>query len=80
MSITAMRWCSIWRSGLAPERLLSELGRVLPRYQGNDAWMLPIPAAFVVDRQGVVRYRFLDPDFRRRMDISQLIEALRAAR
>lgn len=62
------------------ERLLSELGRVLPRYQGNDAWMLPIPAAFVVDRQGVVRYRFLDPDFRRRMDISQLIEALRAAR
>jgi peroxiredoxin len=61
------------------ERLLSELGRVLPRYQGNDAWMLPIPAAFVVDRKGVVRYRFLDPDFRRRMDIKQLIEALRAA-
>jgi peroxiredoxin len=61
------------------ERLLSELGRVLPQYQGNDAWMLPIPAAFVVDRQGVVRYRFLDPDFRRRMDIGQLIEALHAA-
>ena len=34
----------------------------------------------VVDRQGVVRSRFLEPDFRRRMDISQLIEALRAAR
>jgi peroxiredoxin len=62
------------------ERLLSELGRVLPRYQGNDAWMLPIPAVFVVDRQGIVRDRFLDPDFRRRMDINQLIEALRAAR
>jgi peroxiredoxin len=62
------------------ERLLTDLGRVLPRYQGNDAWMLPIPAAFVVDRQGLVRYRFLDPDFRQRVGISQLIDALRAAR
>ncbi len=61
------------------ERLLTDLGRVLPQYQGNDAWMLPIPAAFVIDREGVVRYRFLDPDFRRRIDINQLIEALRAA-
>jgi peroxiredoxin len=41
---------------------------------------LPIPAAFVVDRDGFVRYRFLDPDFRRRVGINQLIEALRAAR
>ena len=24
----------------------------LPDYQGNDAWMLPIPATFVVGRDG----------------------------
>jgi peroxiredoxin len=70
---------AIW-VGSELEHLLTGLGRVLPRYQGNDAWMLPIPAAFVVDRDGFVRYRFLDPDFRRRVGISQLVEALRAAR
>jgi peroxiredoxin len=76
-----MRCCSTWRSGSARDLvdLLSELGRVLPDYQGNDAWMLPIPAAFVVDRGGVVRYRFLDPDFRHRAAVDELIGALRAA-
>jgi peroxiredoxin len=62
------------------ERLLTDLGRVLPDYQGNDAWMLPIPAVFVIDRDGLVRYRFLDPDFRRRVAIEQLVAALRDAR
>lgn len=62
------------------ERLLSSFGRSLPDYQGNDAWMLPIPAAFVVGTDGLVSARFVDPDFRRRMSIEALIAALKAAR
>ena len=62
------------------EHLLTDLGRVLPDYQGNDAWMLPIPAAFVVDRDSIVRYRFLNPDFRHRVTIEQLVAALHDAR
>lgn len=58
--------------------LLSQRGRVLPGYHGNDAWMLPIPATFVVARDGRIRARFVDPDFRRRMDIDELIAALSA--
>lgn len=56
--------------------LLSQRGRVLPAYHGNEAWMLPIPATFVVGTDGRVKARFVDPDFRRRMDIDQLIAAL----
>jgi peroxiredoxin len=56
--------------------LLSQRGRVLPNYHGNDAWMLPIPATFVVATSGRIKARFVDPDFRRRMDIDQLIAAL----
>lgn len=62
------------------EHLLTDLGRVLPDYQGNDAWMLPIPAVFVVGRDGLVRYRFLDPDFRQRAAIEQVVAALGDAR
>jgi peroxiredoxin len=61
------------------ERLLSSFGRSLPDYQGNDAWMLPIPATFVVSTDGRVAARFIDPDFRRRMSIEELLAALEAA-
>ena len=53
--------------------------RDLPRYQGNDAWMLPIPATFVVGTDGLIKARFVDPDYRKRMDIDEMIAALRAA-
>jgi peroxiredoxin len=61
------------------ERLLSSFGRSLPAYQGNDAWMLPIPATFVIARDGIVSARFNDPDFRRRMSIEDLVAALKSA-
>ncbi|MGY3452034.1 peroxiredoxin-like family protein [Bradyrhizobium sp. USDA 4353] len=51
----------------------------MARFHGNDGWMLPIPAVFVVGRDGVVSSRFVDPDFRRRMDVEDLVEALRRA-
>jgi peroxiredoxin len=46
-------------------------------FQGNDSWMLPVPATFVVDRDGIITARFVDPDFRRRMSIEELLAALR---
>lgn len=46
-------------------------------YQGNDAWMLPIPATFIVGRDGRIASRFIDPDYRRRMAIEDIVEALR---
>src|SRR5947207_1492542 len=51
---------AIW---LGPEvaRELTSIGRVLPDYQGNETWMLPIPATFVVGRDGTVKARFVDP-------------------
>ena len=56
-------------------QLLSGMGVDPPACQGNDYWMLPIPATFVVDRRGVVAARFLDPDFRRRASIEDLAAA-----
>jgi peroxiredoxin len=70
---------AIW-IGADLERMLSSFGRVLPDYQGNECWTLPIPATFVVGRDGRVAARFVDPDFRRRMSVEDLIAALRAAR
>jgi peroxiredoxin len=61
------------------ERLLLSYGRSLPDYQGNDAWTLPIPATFVVGQDGRVTARFVDPDFRQRMSVNDLIKAIKGA-
>ena len=50
--------------------------RDLPTFQGNSSWMLPIPATFVVGRDGLIRARFIDPDYRKRMLITDMIAAL----
>jgi peroxiredoxin len=51
----------------------------MPTFHGNDGWVLPIPATFVVGRDGRVKARFVDPDFRKRMAIDDLIAALKDA-
>ncbi|HEY7248798.1 MAG TPA: redoxin domain-containing protein [Xanthobacteraceae bacterium] len=48
----------------------------LPAVQGNSSWMLPIPATFVVSRDGLIRARFIDPDYRNRMMISDMLAAM----
>jgi peroxiredoxin len=47
--------------------------------QGTDNWMLPIPATFIVGTDGIVRGRFVDPDYRTRMAIEEMLAALRSA-
>lgn len=50
----------------------------LPTFQGNSSWMLPIPATFVVSRDGFIRARFIDADYRKRMMIADMIAAMRS--
>ena len=49
----------------------------LAAYQGNDTWVLPIPATFVVGQDGRIKARFVDPDYRKRMAIDDLLAAMR---
>ncbi len=62
------------------QTLMGDSGRDLPRYQGNNSWTLPIPATFVVARDGRIVARFIDPDYRKRMAEEDLLAALRTAR
>jgi peroxiredoxin len=67
---------AIWL-GTEIQRLLSY--QDLSNFHGNAGWVLPIPATFVVGRDGLVKARFVDPDFRKRMEIDDLIDALKKA-
>ena len=48
--------------------------------QGTENWVLPIPATFIVGTDGIVTARFVDPDYRMRMAIEDMIAALRSAK
>lgn len=50
----------------------------LPTFQGNNSWMLPFPATFVVGRDGRIKARFMDPDYRKPMAIADVLAALRS--
>ena len=49
----------------------------LARGNGDGTWRLPIPARFVIDRDGVVRAVDADPDYTMRPEPTQTVEILR---
>lgn len=62
----------------ALREILEQAGKRVPDFQGSKGWTLPIPAVFVLDRAGIVRLRHVDPDYRRRMEIDDLVAGVRA--
>ena len=66
---------AIW-VGAEMQKLME--GRLdLPAFQGNNSWILPIPATFVVGRDALIRARFIDPDYRNRMMMFDMLAAMR---
>ncbi len=59
-------------------RLLRQKGVDLADRQGNAGLFLSLPAAFVLDQEGIVRWSFLDVDIRNRADPADLLAAVRA--
>jgi peroxiredoxin len=68
---------AVWVGEELRQFMRDQLGHDLASFQGNDSWILPIPATFVVGRDGIIGARFVDPDYRKRMAIDDLIAALR---
>jgi peroxiredoxin len=68
----------IWL-GERVRKLYLEHGLRLDQYQSSGAWFVPIPATFVVGSDGRIVSRYVDPDFRKRMEIKDILGALRGA-
>ncbi len=49
----------------------------LAKINNGNGSVLPIPATFVLDRDGVVRWRFVDVDYRKRAEPDDVVAALR---
>lgn len=45
-------------------------------FQAGDNWTLPVPATFVIGDNGKVKARFMDPDYRKRASVDEVLAAL----
>ncbi|MCY9658852.1 peroxiredoxin-like family protein [Paenibacillus chondroitinus] len=53
------------------------LGRDLAKFNASDRWLLPVPATYLIDRQGILRYASVDPDFMNRAEPQEMIDLLK---
>jgi peroxiredoxin len=49
----------------------------LAKHNGDDSGELPLGATYVIDREGIIRYAFVDADYRKRAEPTDVIAALR---
>ncbi len=56
--------------------IYTRFGHALPDKNGDDSWVLPIPATYVIDTNGIVVLAFVDVDYRNRLEPAEIISAL----
>jgi peroxiredoxin len=61
----------------ALQAIYTKFGIDLPKGNGDGTWRLPVPARFVIDREGIIRAVDADPDYTRRPEPAQTVEVLR---
>ena len=57
--------------------LYQNFGIELNKANGNDSWELPIAATYILGADGTVEYSFVDVDYTKRADPSEVIEKLK---
>src|SRR5262249_31249330 len=56
--------------------LYQRLGVRLPLFNLDQSWTLPMPARYVIDRDGQIRYADVSPDYTVRPDPSEVLHTL----
>ena len=76
----AHRFGLVWK---LPEELRAALrsnDKALPGINGDDSWALPVPATYVIARDGRVALAAIEVDYRKRLDPDAILAALRGLR
>lgn len=58
----------------APDRHKDKL---LKRSDGDNSGLLPVPAVFVLDTDGIILFEYISPNYRKRMSAALLLEVLK---
>ena len=67
-----------WTMPFDLRELYISFGLDIPGGNGDDSWTLPMPARYVIDREGIIRYSSTDTDYTRRPEPEESLEVLEA--
>jgi peroxiredoxin len=71
----------VFQIGEELKKLYGKFGHPLDVFNGPDgAQQLPVPATFLIDKEGVIRMAHVDVDYTRRLDPDDVIDNLRELR
>ena len=74
---TAMEFGVLHRVPDALQAFMIAAGVDLATWHGDPAWLLPMPATFVADRDGVLRYAYASGSITDRMEPTEIVALLR---
>ena len=66
-----------WQLTPEEQQLYAAFNAHLDQANGNQDWELPAPAAFVIDREGIIRWSWVDSNYTRRPEPTEIVAALR---
>lgn len=77
-NIVARKYTTVFKNADAPVNTMTELGFDFDAHYSDDSRELPIPAVFVIEKDATVSFaKSLGGDYRNRVDVSEIINALK---
>lgn len=70
----ALTFGLVFRLPAELESLFRSASFDLARVYDNESWFLPIPATYIVGRDGLIAHAYVNPDFRFRLDPSEIMK------
>ncbi len=58
-------------------KIYLQFGIDVPKHNGDNSWTLPLPARYIIDRDGIVRYAEVNVDYTVRPEPESTIAALK---
>ncbi|QMV42036.1 peroxiredoxin-like family protein [Cohnella cholangitidis] len=59
------------------EVMTNKLKINLAEYNAADRWILPVPSTFIIDKSGVIRSAYVNPDFMVRLEPLDIVDRLK---
>ncbi len=58
--------------------IYTRFGHALPDKNGDESWVLPLPATYVIDTDGTIALGYVDVDYRNRLEPAEILTALQS--
>ncbi len=72
----ARKYGLVFKVGKDLKEVYLKFGLDLAKNQGNDSWEIPIPATYIINKDGKIVYSFLNVDYVQRAEPSEIIDIL----